>query len=71
MTVKKLTARNKNTTLEHRVDKLHGEIRSAIGFALKVCEFCPLSENIAEIQDDARYLVEHLKSVLEEYESED
>ena len=64
---KKYTKRLRSTTLEHRIDKLHSSLRSAMGFCVKVAECNPFETPIIELQNDAEYLFQELETLLDEW----
>jgi len=62
-----LTKRNRIIALEHHIDKLHTELRTAIGFCIKVEENNPFENDIHQLQNDAWYLRDKLESMLDEW----
>lgn len=65
---RKLTRRNRIIALEHHIDKLHSELRSAMGFCVKVMENNPFETDFHQLQNDASYLHGALETLLEEWQ---
>lgn len=65
---KKLTKRLRTIALEHHIDKLHSELRLAMGFCVKVMDNNPFETDFHGLQNDAQYLYDKLDLLLEEWQ---
>lgn len=64
---RKLVRRNRIIALEHHIDKLHSELRSAMGFCVKVMDNNPFETDFHSLQNDAQYLYDKLDILLDEW----
>lgn len=65
---KKLTRRLRTIALEHHIDKLHSELRSSMGFCIKVIDSNPFETDFHTLQNDAQYLFNKLECLLDEWQ---
>lgn len=64
---RQLTRRNQVIAYKHHINKCHSELRSAIGFCIKVEDNNPFETDFHQLQNDACYLREKLEMLIEEF----